>query len=360
MELINDVGAAKPAMKLSLMSLWILSSSSLRHHSYRSYSRRAESASITSATMLSLQTERARQLTTIAPRELKGHILFQFRWCCWSSRCAPHHVDSIERVATWSPGQPSCRSEQTTGGRCIVSMSTGSTFIGAKASVLILQREGMLIERKNGTSDSADKSVPIHQQIGVIRSVMKESFFLRLFCLAMDPLFTYLNRIPGVLSVQGYIDDTTIAGNAQCLGWLEEVAHTYECLKTAGFVVDAHSCFRASVAIQNRRRPGATNSNEVENVWPGLIMSEPYPTALAALRAHNRPGYNTVVVRIGSDAAIPGDQDPSAPRTCTAGVFTYQQIQDITAGREMHQIGALAKVNCKCKSKSNIIVNAPS
>ena len=34
--------------------------------------------------------------------------------------------------------------------------------------------------------------------------------------------------------------------------------------------------------------------------------------ALAALQAHNRPGYNTVIVRIGSDAALPGEQDPLA------------------------------------------------
>ena len=61
-------------------------------------------------------------------------------------------MDSIDRVATWSPGQPSCCNEQTIGGRCIVSMSTGSTLTGAEASTLILQREGMLIERKNGTS----------------------------------------------------------------------------------------------------------------------------------------------------------------------------------------------------------------
>ena len=47
------------------------------------------------------------------------------------------------------------------------------------------------------------------------------------------------------------------------------------------------------------------------------------------------------------------------PRTCTAGVFTYQQVQEITIGREMHQLGAFAKGNCKCKSKSNIIINAP-
>ena len=63
---------------------------------------------------------------------------------------------------------------------------------------------------------------------------MGRSFSVYLFCLAMDPLFTYLNRIPGVISVQGYIDDTTIAGNSQSLSWLEEVAYTYECLKSAG------------------------------------------------------------------------------------------------------------------------------
>ena len=48
-----------------------------------------------------------------------------------------------------------------------------------------------------------------------------------------------------------------------------------------------------------------------------------------------------------------------APRSCMVCVLTYQQVQDINAGREMHQLGAFAKVKCKCKSKSNIIVNAP-
>ena len=44
---------------------------------------------------------------------------------------------------------------------------------------------------------------------------------------------------------------------------------------------------------------------------------------------------------------------------CIAGVLAYQQVQEITIGREMHQLGAFAKGNCKCKSKSNIITNAP-
>ena len=78
----------------------------------------------------------------------------------------------------------------------------------------------------------------------MMRVDMGRSFSVYLFCLAMDPLFTYLNRIPGVLSVQGYIDDTTIAGDAQCLEWLANVSECYSSLR-AGFVVDPHSCFRA-------------------------------------------------------------------------------------------------------------------
>ena len=187
---------------------------------------------------------------------------------------------------------------------------------------------------------------------------MGRSLSVYLFCLAMDPLFTYLNRIPGVLSVQGYIDDTTIAGAAQSLEWLEDVARTYGCLRTAGFVVDAHTCFRACITIQNRRQPTVTDSDDVENRWPGLIMSEKYPTALAAILAHNRPGYNTVLIRIGSDAATPGDHDSSAPRVCIASVLAYQQVQEIRMGRDMHQLGAFAMVTCRCKSKSNIITNA--
>ena len=98
------------------------------------------------------------------------------------------------------------------------------------------------------------------------------------------------------------------------------------------------------------------NSDEIENVCSGLISSEPYPTALAALQVHSKPGYNTVIVRIGSEAAVPGEQNPMAPRSCTVCVLACQQVQDFKAGREMHQLGAFAKVKCKCKSKSFFFV----
>ena len=106
---------------------------------------------------------------------------------------------------------------------------------------------------------------------------MGRSFSVYLFCLAMDPLFTYLNRIPGVISVQGYVDDTTIAGDAQNLEWLTHVAECYSNLRTAGFVVDPHSCFRACLTIHNRRQPSSCLSDEVESRWPGLLCTEAYP-----------------------------------------------------------------------------------
>ena len=41
---------------------------------------------------------------------------------------------------------------------------------------------------------------------------MGRAFSVFLFCIGMDPVLTVLNRIPGVITVQGYIDDTTLAG----------------------------------------------------------------------------------------------------------------------------------------------------
>ena len=187
--------------------------------------------------------------------------------------------------------------------------------------------------------------------------LMGRSFSVYLFCLAMDPLFTYLNRIPGVISVQGYVDDTSIAGDAQNLEWLTQVAECYSNLRTAGFVVDPHSCFRACLTIHNRLQPCASHSGEVESQWPGLLSSEPYPTVLAAMNANCRPGYNTAVVRVGS-ALTPreGSAMPSMTQ-CYVGVFAFQQIQDIRTGRHMHHLGAFATIGCKCKSKSNILTN---
>ena len=70
---------------------------------------------------------------------------------------------------------------------------------------------------------------------------MGRSFSVFLFSFAMDPLFHYLNRFPRVLSVQAYVDDTIIVGDAQCLDWVCKVASVYQRVRTAGFVVDSHT-----------------------------------------------------------------------------------------------------------------------
>ena len=186
---------------------------------------------------------------------------------------------------------------------------------------------------------------------------MGRSFSVYLFCLAMDPLFTYLNRIPGVISVQGYIDDTTIAGDARRLDWLTEVANCYSSLGTAGFVVDPHSCFRACIITHNRMRPSSCLSDEVDRRWPGFLSTEVYPTALAAMTANCRPGYNTMVVRVGPASAVVEDNVTPELYQCIVGVFAFQQIQDIRVGGQMHHLGAFSTIGCKCKSKSYILTN---
>ena len=44
----------------------------------------------------------------------------------------------------------------------------------------------------------------------------------------MDPVLTYLNRVPGMLTVQGYVDDTTMAGDTTAgMQWLADAWNMY-------------------------------------------------------------------------------------------------------------------------------------
>ena len=74
---------------------------------------------------------------------------------------------------------------------------------------------------------------------------MGRSFSVFLFCLAMDPIYHYMNRIPRVLSVQGYIDDNTIAGPGHDITWVSRVHKCYQYCWSAGFQIDQHNCWQA-------------------------------------------------------------------------------------------------------------------
>ena len=186
---------------------------------------------------------------------------------------------------------------------------------------------------------------------------MGRSFSVYLFCLAMDPLFTYLNQIPGVLAIQGYVDDTTIAGDGQDRTWIENVESCYQALQTAGFVIDPHACYFAGVVINNRDIPHKCLSASVDVAWPGLLQTKPFPTAMAALLANRKRGYNTVLVRKGPPTDAPPNAHEPQQYQCIVAVYTFQQIIEMDEGSHMHRIGSFATLGCACKSKSPILCN---
>ena len=76
-------------------------------------------------------------------------------------------------------------------------------------------------------------------------------------------------------------------------------------LQTAGFVIDPHACYYAGVVINNRALPHKCLSASVDAAWPGLLRTQPFPTAMAALLANMKRGYNTVLVRKGTPTDTP-------------------------------------------------------
>ena len=142
---------------------------------------------------------------------------------------------------------------------------------------------------------------------------MGRSFSVFLFCFAMDPLFHFLNRIPRVLSVQAYVDDTTLVGDAQNASWIQEVAQCYDDVRTAGFVVDSHSCYRSISNSTMRFGPTFISSAQLLQEWPAIMHSPAYATATAALQAVMRPGYNTFVVRTTRWPLTPLPVEPEDP-----------------------------------------------
>lgn len=77
---------------------------------------------------------------------------------------------------------------------------------------------------------------------------MGRSSSVFLFCLAMDPIFTYLNQIPRVQLVSGYVDDTTIVGQGTFAtgehDWLHSLMTNLSKWETAGILMDKHKCWK--------------------------------------------------------------------------------------------------------------------
>ena len=61
-----------------------------------------------------------------------------------------------------------------------------------------------------------------------------------IFCLALDPLIRYANKVPGVISMKAYMDDT----NTACHGTeaIMRIQSMWDIMGEAGLIVAKHTC----------------------------------------------------------------------------------------------------------------------
>lgn len=168
---------------------------------------------------------------------------------------------------------------------------------------------------------------------------MGRSFSVFLFFLAMDPIYHYLNRIPRVVSVQGYIDDNTIGGPGHDLSWVHGVHQCYRCCRTAGFQIDAHSCWQAvSSDCPPFEQQALTTRSEHR-----IISNQPkFPTARDAILSALLPRKTLILARAHKCIGL-------TPRVASR----------ILDGSDYAPISSLLASECECRCKTALVVNCP-
>ena len=167
---------------------------------------------------------------------------------------------------------------------------------------------------------------------------MGRSFSVLLFCIAMDPILTYLNRIPGVLTVQGYVDDTTLAGDtAAGMQWLSEVWNVCSKPRTAGIQIDEHHCWRANGARMNAPQSGCLAD------FPSLDW------------VYNTRGYATLYQALARRAGCSATTLVSRGQTFVC--LTPTQVDQILAGEAADNLTDLFLTQCGCANKCSVLVN---
>ena len=168
---------------------------------------------------------------------------------------------------------------------------------------------------------------------------MGRSFSVFLFCLAMDPIYHYLNRIPRVLSVQGYIDDNTIAGPGNDIEWVQGVQTCYQVCRTAGFQIDPHSCWQA---VCSECPPFATQTITERQESQSLLQQPRHPTSRSAILAAILPRKTLILSRAGKCIGL-----------------TPREASRILNGLDYSSISSLLALECECRCKTALVVNSP-
>lgn len=172
-------------------------------------------------------------------------------------------------------------------------------------------------------------SLPIHNGVD-----MGRAFSVLLFCVAMDPWYHYVHRIPNVIVNKGYMDDNATGGIG--LSWLLPAERLLFTLATAGFLVLSHSCYLV----------------EPLDAPPSLIpvfsrsdfVSNGYPTLLSALQTV--PLTPMITLRCG-------DRSVSlASSLLTIGETVVRHEYPLL-------LSYLHTADCKCKCKTFLLPNKP-
>lgn len=170
---------------------------------------------------------------------------------------------------------------------------------------------------------------------------MGRSFSVLLFCIAMDPVLTYLNRIPGMLTVQEYVDDTTMAGDTTAgMQWLTDAWNICARLRSAGIQIDEHHCWKASGVRMNAPQSGHLDD------FPALQWihaTEGHATLRQALVRRAGRTATTIVCRANTFVCI-----------------TPRDVDRILAGECIHAIDSLFLAQCTCSNKCSVLVNHPA
>ena len=63
-----------------------------------------------------------------------------------------------------------------------------------------------------------------------------------IFCLALDPIVRYSNRVPDVISMKAYMEDTNTAGIGH--KWLQQTQSMWEAIGSMGLIIAKHTCIK--------------------------------------------------------------------------------------------------------------------
>ena len=163
---------------------------------------------------------------------------------------------------------------------------------------------------------------------------MGRAFSVLLFCVAMDPWYHHVNRIPDIIINKGYMDDNATGGVG--LSWLPTAELLLQSLSTAGFLVLSHSCYQVEpITGPVTDLPIFSSLDFVKKGHHSLLsaLRGSPPSPMLRLRCGNR------AVTLPSSLLIVGD-------TVDCPSFPFL-------------LSYLHTAECQCKCKTFLLPNTP-